>query len=239
MIKLLICDDDISITNQVDQLVKRISKSYKIQFDITIENSSKNILKKAEAYDIAIIDIEMPNINGIKLSEELKTINPDIIIIILTSFQSYLDSAMKIHVFRYLSKPIDKNRFYMNLKDALDEYRLISKIITIANNDEVHLIKTKEILYIENRKRGSIIHTKHNTFVSNKKPKELLRIINQNNCFVYSHNSIIVNLQNVIEFNRSEVVLRKSDTETISTYISQRKYSEFKKCFFNFVGDLR
>lgn len=239
MIKLLICDDDISITNQVDQLVKRISKSYKIQFDITIENSSKNILKKAEAYDIAIIDIEMPNINGIKLSEELKTINPDIIIIILTSFQSYLDSAMKIHVFRYLSKPIDKNRFYTNLKDALDEYRLISKIITITNNDDVHLIKTKEILYIENRKRGSIIHTKHNTFVSNKKPKELLRIINQNNCFVYSHNSIIVNLQNVIEFNRSEVVLRKSDTETISTYISQRKYSEFKKCFFNFVGDLR
>lgn len=239
MIKLLICDDDISITNQVDQLVKRISKSHKIQFEITKENNSKNVLNKAEAYDIAIIDIEMPNINGIKLSEELKTINPDIIIIILTSFQSYLDSAMKIHVFRYLSKPIDKNRFYMNLKDALDEYRLISKIITITNKDEVHLIKTKDILYIENKKRGSIIHTKHNIYDSDKKPKELLQIIDQNNCFVYSHNSIIVNLQNVIDFNRNEIVLRKSDNETVSTYISQRKYREFKKSFFNFAGDLR
>ena len=146
MIKLLVCDDDLSITKQVSQLVKKFAQEHKIQFDITIENCSENILKKAEAYDIAIIDIEMPSINGIRLSAKLKLLNPDTIVIILTSFQNYLDSAMKIHVFRYLSKPIDKNRFYLNLKDALDEYRLISKIITITNKDEVHLIKTKDIL---------------------------------------------------------------------------------------------
>lgn len=116
MIKLLVCDDDLSITKQVSQLVKKFAQEHKIQFDITIENCSENILKKAEAYDIAIIDIEMPSINGIRLSAKLKLLNPDTIVIILTSFQNYLDSAMKIHVFRYLSKPIDKNRFYLNLK---------------------------------------------------------------------------------------------------------------------------
>lgn len=238
MIKLLICDDDINVTSQVEQLIKKMSQNHKIQFDITIENSSESVWKKTEAFDIAIVDIEMPNINGIKLSEKLKLINPDIIVIILTSFQNYLDNAMKIHVFRYLSKPIDKNRFYLNLKDALDEHRLISKIITITNKDEVHLIKTKDILYIENKKRGSIIYAKRNTYLSDKKPKELLQIINQKNYFVYSHNSIIVNLQNVIDFNRKEIVLRKSDAETVSTYISQRKYSEFKSHFFNFAGGL-
>lgn len=239
MIKVLICDDDPNITQQVYKLLNKFGQTYKIKFDITLENSSETILKKDRVYDIAIIDIEMPGINGIKLSENLKLKNPDIIVMILTSFNNYLDDAMKIHVFRYLSKPIEINRFYNNLKDALEEYRLISKTITISIKDEVHLIKTKDILYIENLKRGSIIHTKHGSFIIDKKPKDILQIINQSYCFVYSHNSIIVNLQNVINFNKQEITLRKNDDETVSTYISQRKYSDFKKSFLSFAGGLK
>lgn len=238
MIKILICDDDPNITEYIYKLIKKFGKKHKIQFDITIENSSENIVKKEEIYDIAIIDVEIPGINGIELSENLKAKNSDIFVIILTSFQNYLDSAMKIHVFRYLSKPIDVTRLYNNLIDALTEYRLIIKNITVVHKDEVHFIKTKEILYIENQKRGSIIYTTRGSFFADQKPKELLQIINQDNCFVYSHNSIIVNLQNVIDFNRKTVVLRKNNYETVSTYISQRKYKNFKKAFFSFAGGL-
>lgn len=53
----------------------------------------------------------MPGINGLKLSQKLKQNNPDILIMIITAFESYLDDAMEIHVYRYLSKPIDENRF--------------------------------------------------------------------------------------------------------------------------------
>ena len=239
MIKVLICDDDPNITQQVYKLLRKFERTSKIELGITVENSSETIYEKDEEYDIAIIDIEIPGINGIKLSENLKLKNPNIIVMILTSFNNYLDDAMKIHVFRYLSKPIDINRFYNNLKDALEEYRLISKTITISIKDEVYLIKTKDILYIENQKRGSIIHTKHNSFAVDKKPKDILQMIDQDNCFVYSHNSIIVNLQNVINFNKQEIVMRKNNGETISTYISQRKYSNFKKSFLNFAGDLK
>ena len=48
--------------------------------------------------------------------------NPDIIIFIVTSFLEYLDEAMRFHVFRYLTKPIDKQRLFRNLKDALQLY---------------------------------------------------------------------------------------------------------------------
>lgn len=156
MIKLLICDDNPEITKQIKELISIFEKKYRLKFQIDIKNSGDFILKDNKSYDIAIVDIEMPGINGLRLSEKLKELNSDTIVIVLTSFQNYLDSAMRIHVFRYLSKPIDKNRFYSNLKEAVEEYRLISKTITITNNGEVHLIKTKDILYIENQKYGSI-----------------------------------------------------------------------------------
>lgn len=238
MIKILICDDDPAIREQITSLLLSFGNKNKLKFQIDSEQSGKFILTKPVSYDIAYIDIEMPNVNGLNLSKQLKTINPDILVLVVTSFQSYLDDAMKIHVFRYLSKPIDKNRFYTNLKDALKEYRMISKIITVTFNDEVHRIKTKDILFIENQKYGSVIHSKYGNYQTNKKPKEWLKMIDRES-FVFSHNSILVNLQNVVDFDSTTVVLRKNEQETVTTYISQRRRSYFKKAFFNFAGGIK
>lgn len=238
MIKILICDDDPAIREQITSLLLSFGNKNKLKFQIDSEPSGKFILTKPVSYDIAYIDIEMPNVNGLNLSKQLKTINPDILVLVVTSFQSYLDDAMKIHVFRYLSKPIDKNRFYTNLKDALKEYRMISKIITVTFNDEVHRIKTKDILFIENQKYGSVIHSKYGNYQTNKKPKEWLKMIDRES-FVFSHNSILVNLQNVVDFDSTTVVLRKNEQETVTTYISQRRRSYFKKAFFNFAGGIK
>lgn len=238
MIKILICDDDPAIREQITSLLLSFGNKNKLKFQIDIKESGKFILTDPISYDIAYIDIEMPNVNGLNLSKRLKAINPDILVLVVTSFQSYLDDAMKIHVFRYLSKPIDKNRFYTNLKDALEEYRLISKMITVIFNDEVHRIKTKDILFIENQKYGSIIHSKYGNYQTNKKPKEWLKMIDRES-FVFSHNSILVNLQNVVDFDSTTVVLRKNEQETVTTYISQRRRSDFKKAFFNFAGGIK
>lgn len=102
MIKLLICDDNPEITKQIKELISIFEKKYRLKFQIDIKNSGDFILKDNKSYDIAIVDIEMPGINGLRLSEKLKELNSDTIVIVLTSFQNYLDSAMRIHVFRYL-----------------------------------------------------------------------------------------------------------------------------------------
>lgn len=239
MIKILICDDSEKTVNTLNKLTQLWGKYNNTSFEIDLKTSGDFILHNEEhQYDIAFIDIEMPGISGLKLAEILKKHNPDIIVIVVTSFQSYLDDAMRIHVFRYLSKPIDKNRFYKSLNDAVKEYRNLSKTIIIDTKDEVHYVKTKDILYIENLKYGALIVTKYNEYITNKKPKEWLEIINQPNCFVSSHNSYIVNLQNVIDFSKTQVTIKKNETETICTYMSQRKYAEFKKSFFAFAGGI-
>lgn len=239
LIKVLICDDNDTILTQINNLVEGWGKSNKINFCITTKSSGDLVVNSSLSFDIAFIDIEMPGISGLKLAQELQKNNPDIIVIVITSFQNYLDDAMRVHVFRYISKPININRFNSNLMDAVNKYRNISKSIIIDLKDEVYYVKTKDILYIENLKYGSNIITKYDQFTTNKKPKEWLSIINQPNCFVYSHNSFIVNLQNVIDFNKSSVTLRKNASETVSTYMSQRKYKDFKKAFFDFAGGLQ
>lgn len=69
-----------------------------VSFNIDCRQSGKFILENKHKYDIAFIDIEMPEMSGLELAVELKKQNPDVLIIVLTSFQRYLDDAMRIHV---------------------------------------------------------------------------------------------------------------------------------------------
>ena len=96
-----------------------------------------------------------------------------------------------------------------------------------------------DILYIENQKHGSIIYTKNGAYNTNTKPIEWYNIINQPNCFVFSHKSYLVNLQNVIYFSRQSVIFETGNEDNIEIRcIAQNKYLNFKKAFFNFVGGI-
>ena len=237
MIKVLVCDDDKIIIEKVQQLLTFIQEQYSFELDIKTYNDGLLAMESKETYDIAIVDIEMPNVDGLALSEELKRRNPDTVVLILTSFSDYLDSAMRIQVFRYLSKPIDEERFTKNFIEAVSYYKQISKQIIVESGDEVLTIK--DILYIENLKHGSVIATKHGDYKTNKKPQEWYEIINQPNCFTFSHKSFLVNLQNVINFDKNTVHFQGSNDSVRIACISQRKYYEFKKAFFDFAGGIR
>lgn len=239
MLKILICDDEKAIVEKINKLLSKFEKKNSIKFDTESYISSKTVLNTSKLYDIAFIDIEMPDINGLQLAIELKKRNPDIIIMVITSFHGYLDKAMRIQVFSYLSKPVEKNRFFENLSEAIVSYQKICKVITVESKDHVFKVKTKDILYIENKKRGSIIKTKTGTFETIKKPIEWLEIINQPNNFVFSHESFLINLQNVIDFDRKDVTLTCDEDTTITVYMAQRKYTKFKQAFYNFLGGSR
>ena len=233
--KLLICDDSQINIDLVLFLVDIFEKKYNIEFEKDTRLSGDFILTEKNSYDIAIVDVEMPGISGIELSQKLKEINPKICIMILTAFDNYLDYAMKIQVFRYLSKPIDRNRFIRNLEEAVEEYNKTNKKLTLKSNDSFIVINTNDILYLERKTSGTAVVTVNGEFEVKEKLDECKALINHPDVFVHSHNSIVVNLQNVVNFDKANVTLQKNDKETVKTYMSQRKYKEFKENFMKFV----
>jgi two-component system LytT family response regulator len=233
--KLLICDDSQVNVELVEVLVDVFEKKHGIEFEKDVRLSGDFILTEKNSYDIAIVDVEMPGISGIELSQKLKEINPRTCIIILTAFENYLDHAMKIQVFRYLSKPLDKNRFFRNLEEAVEEYYKTNKKLTLKSNDSFVVVNTNDILYLEKKVGGTTIFTVNGTIEVKEKLEECKSLINQPVAFVHSHNSIAVNLQNVVNFDKTIVTLQKNDKESVETYMSQRKYKEFKESFMKFV----
>ncbi|WP_082136374.1 LytR/AlgR family response regulator transcription factor [Sellimonas intestinalis] len=124
-------------------LYSRIFQKNKLKCPTLIPCYSGEILLLSQYHpDIVFLDIELSGMSGITTVAKLKELNPHVIIFIVTSFMEYLDSAMEIHVFRYLNKPIDKLRLFRNLKDALRIYNAQSLHITIETKSEVYTVYT-------------------------------------------------------------------------------------------------
>ena len=66
--------------------------------------------------DIALLDINLPDMNGIELAARIRTTDPNVSIIFLTGYSEYAVDAFRLHASGYLLKPVNKQR----LKEEID-----------------------------------------------------------------------------------------------------------------------
>jgi len=235
---IAICDDDKRALNEIKACVAEFFDGKKISATYGIFTSGESVIKDKIPYDLAFIDIEMPGVNGLTVAKKLKEFNPNAIIFMVTSFQSYLDDAMGLRVFRYLSKPIDRNRLHKNMAFALQQYYQQNQTILLDEADGSHLIFTQEILYICIHGRGSLIKTKTTEYQSHCALSEWNEQLNTD-LFCQPHYSYIVNLQNVHNLTKTDVILLDGMGEPLTVIISRRKYAAFKNAFFKHVGGVK
>ena len=140
-------DDDLSIRNMLHIVLKRSG------FRVTTEDSAESALKrlKNEFFDLIISDIKMPGISGIELLKKIKTLQPEIPVIMITAFASANDAveAMKLGAEDYITKPFN-----------LDELKLIIEKSLYKKNIEIENIKLKSQL-TEKEKFENIVGKNH------------------------------------------------------------------------------
>lgn len=212
-----------------------ISKQTRYKFDFICFINGNDISTEQIKADFAFIDIEMPGVNGLTVTKLLQTLNPNIIVFIVTSFQGYLDDAMDLNVFRFLSKPIDKNRFFKSMDVALNLYHQSTETIILDYFDECHNIFTIDILYLTIENRKTKIITKNNEYISNKKFDYWKNCLKSYEYFAQSHYSYIVNLKNVTDFDKNEITL-SVDSKKVKVPVSRSFYASFKKSFYEYMG---
>ena len=119
--RILICDDNPLMVEEIHKYIQLyFQRSNSKCPEVVCFTDGESLLSDEGDKDLVFLDIEMPGFNGIYIGNELKKKNNKIIIFVVTAFSEYLDDAMRFHVFRYLSKPLDQQRFFRNMDDAID-----------------------------------------------------------------------------------------------------------------------
>ena len=233
--RILICDDDVLIIEQLQKYIINFFENIGVKCpELVCFSDGESLLSDKGEKDILFLDIEMPGINGIFVGNELKKANNNIIIFIVTSYSEYLDEAMRFHVFRYLSKPLDKQRFFRNMKDAVDLYNAITIKIPVETKQGMHTLPVSSVIAIEAQGRKITVHTTLCDFESIHNMQYWLELLPKNR-FFQTHRSFIINFEHVTDFDRN--LVHMSDNQ--SAYLTKRKYSLFKQAYLLYLESTR
>lgn len=236
--RILFCDDNPVILKQLQSYVYEYFTQHGCKIpEFASYDSGEVLLQNEQQADIAFLDVEMPGVSGIHVGKMLKNKNPKIKIFIVTSFPDYLDEAMRFQVFRYLSKPIDKNRLFRNLKDALYQYSMESKVFPIVTMDGIYTRHSEEIICIEAVSRKVIVHTTTGNLFS-VEPLAYWRKVLSLPCFFESHRSFIVNMRFVHTIEKDKIIL-KWKSISLEAYLTRRKYTTFKHTYLLFMESIK
>ena len=100
-------------------------------FSVSLADSGETALKlcQDEFFEVALIDLKMPGMDGIELLSNLKEINPEIQVIVITAHGSIETAveAMRRGAFHYVNKPVDLEELKINVKKALENQKVLSE----------------------------------------------------------------------------------------------------------------
>ncbi len=142
MAKILIADDEQSIRRTLREILE--FEKYKV--DEAGDGLECLAKVKQNKYDVIILDIKMPKMDGMETLEKIQLIAPDTPVVMISGHAS-IDTAVeavKKGAFDFISKPPDLNRMLITIRNAMDKSSLI--VETRALQRKVGHIKTQEMI---------------------------------------------------------------------------------------------
>ena len=187
--------------------------------------------------DIAFLDINMPELDGMSLGKILMKLNPELKIVFITAYRDYAAEAFEIKAFDYLLKPYSEKRIMevLNNLTSIREGTISKEIekinkVTVFSNEKMVVLSLDEIYYIEVSDKESSVYTKDNIYTSKLKISKWEEILPKNK-FYRTHRAYIVNLDKIKEvepwFN-STFVLKIQDLK-FKVPVSRNNIKEFKE----------
>lgn len=124
MYRLLIADDEPKIRNRIAQMLDWAAIG--IEVAALAENGQVALdLVKQQRIDLCIVDIRMPLLNGLDFIEQVHSLQPDMLCIIVSGHDefSYAQRSVQLHVFDYLLKPLKSDVLQKCIERVLEAMR--------------------------------------------------------------------------------------------------------------------
>jgi K+-sensing histidine kinase KdpD len=143
---ILVVDDDLDFLGIIKRILE--SKGYEAA---TVPSAGEAISRlKERFYNVAILDISLPDADGTELLSNIIETHPDIIAIMLTGHSSVLNAVQSLNrgAFAYLEKPLNPDNLLSVIKRGLEKQRLVLENRLLMEELERHNRITNTLLTV-------------------------------------------------------------------------------------------
>lgn len=128
---ILVVDDEFELLDLLRGILQK--EGYRV--DTAADGLKALEVFNCRRHDIAIVDIKIPGMDGVKLSQRIKEINPKTEIILMTGYSTMESTieVLKAGTFDYFLKPIKMEEIIHSIERALEKQRLVQKRTTLSS----------------------------------------------------------------------------------------------------------
>lgn len=219
--RIAICDDaELHLVRLKQILNEYIAQHNELDIAIFSFSNGKDLFNKAEdigGFDIYLLDVMMPEMNGIELGIKLRQAGYDGKILYLTSSSEYAIDSYKAKATDYILKPFIKKDFIKSFEEALSDIpEKKQKRILVKTKEQNMLLNFDSILYVSLYKRALTYHLTNNTTVQSLTLRtsftDAVQELLADKRFLQCGQSTVVNLQQVTRVGNDELIFKNSDT---------------------------
>ncbi|MEK2646777.1 sigma-54-dependent transcriptional regulator [Bdellovibrio sp. BCCA] len=133
MLKVLVVDDDQGLRLSVKSALA-VTQRFEVDEAFDGVNAMEKVKGSEKKYDVVILDVDMPRMNGLEALRQIKEFDPGIIVIIMTAHATLNDAiqAVKDGAYNYLQKPVSSEDLLQLIDKAVNAHNLISNIAASA-----------------------------------------------------------------------------------------------------------
>ena len=236
MLHIAICDNEIEqrqiIRGILDDYLDRANTAARVQ-----EFSSGRELLNAmydNQFDIYLLDVVMPEINGIELGVSIRKKDRNGVIIYLSTSRDFALESFDARAFCYLTKPVDRERFYEVIGEAVAHSKRHSEYIMVKTAEGMERVLLDNILYVELFKRAPYYYMHDETCVEGVSIQtsfqETIAPLLQDKRFFLCGASFVLNLYYIKSINKTGALIADGRRVTVP----KRAFSALQNAWSDF-----
>ena len=227
MIIVAICEDERYILEELRRKVEKYINRKSLDASIKTFMSGEELLKAKKKFDIILLDLMLPGIDGLEVARQISCRSR---IIFVTSYREYAVEAFDANAVHYLVKPVTEERLFLALDRAVNQTeQMDNQSLTLMKSGKTQVIFIRDILYCEVFNHQVRIHTVHGTYDYFGTLDMLETKLDER--FFRCHRSFVVNMNCVAGQEKGVAILINGER----IFISRRKQADFMQKLLNFL----
>ena len=227
---IFLCDDDPVYLQALYDGVSAYMAEHHLPYAITSCTDPAQALSTRSRFDIAFLDIQIGEQNGISVAEALREQNEKLILFFITNFDAYQDDAMDLQAFRFFTKPFSQERLRSGLDKAMEYLDGTQIDLYLSGSDLVRRMLVDDILYLTRSGRNVRFFSQDGPLDLRMRYDDVCAQLPQR--FFYPvHKSFFVNVHYIQEYRYTAVTL----TDGTRIPVAPRRQSEFHQYWFDYL----